>query len=377
MAQTNGFIILQMRDETYERYKNKPPLDTFRSGIAFHISPPRFIDVVKRRLELGIEYLGENAKDKQEYVLDNDMRVVLPRGELGNFLSALYTLIFGKRGNIARILEALAGRDVRRALEMFVSIVTSGHLSTSAITSNVRGEGGIPINEHHIIKILMRTDYRFFSDQSGNMSNLLHYENDWEGADNFLLSEVLYFLCINRKMQGELGLEGYFSLRHICDEIQKLGYPPSAIAKAADYLLHRQLIIADNFNFQHVDPDDCVKIQASGFIHLRVLSERIEYLYGIIPVVPISDDTTATQLADYVNRESQRGTLSAKEKVRAVEILQQFLHREMIRLREKNPFFDSRNSGAKYVLASMENAIRRFWRREDAAPANPDQLDLI
>jgi hypothetical protein len=80
MAMTKAFVILQMRDETYERYKNKPPLDTFRSGIAFHIAPPRFIDVVKRRLELGMEYLNEHAAERQEYVLDNNVRVILPKG---------------------------------------------------------------------------------------------------------------------------------------------------------------------------------------------------------------------------------------------------------------------------------------------------------
>jgi len=40
MDRSKAFIILQMRDETYERYKNRPPLDTFRSGITFHIAPP-------------------------------------------------------------------------------------------------------------------------------------------------------------------------------------------------------------------------------------------------------------------------------------------------------------------------------------------------
>src|SRR4029077_16423476 len=40
MQQTRCFVILQMRDETYERYKDQPPLDTFRTGIIFHISPP-------------------------------------------------------------------------------------------------------------------------------------------------------------------------------------------------------------------------------------------------------------------------------------------------------------------------------------------------
>src|SRR4029077_17948817 len=45
--QSKPFIILQMRSETYERFNDKPPLDTFRSGVVFHITPPRFLDVVK------------------------------------------------------------------------------------------------------------------------------------------------------------------------------------------------------------------------------------------------------------------------------------------------------------------------------------------
>ncbi|MES1199256.1 MAG: type I restriction enzyme HsdR N-terminal domain-containing protein, partial [Pseudomonadota bacterium] len=198
MGKTRAFVILQMRDETYERYKNKPPLDTFRAGIAFHISPPRFIDVVKRRLELGIEYLAAHTPKTQEFVLDNGYRMIVPSGELGMFLHRLYIELFGKRRNVARVLEALSGSDVRRALEMFVSIVTSGHLSASAITSNVLGEGAIPLAEFHIIRILMRTEYRFFSERSGYVTNIFHYEDDWDRDDNLLLSEILYFLGVNR-----------------------------------------------------------------------------------------------------------------------------------------------------------------------------------
>ncbi len=42
MQLTHSFVILQMRDETYERFKDKPPLDTYRTGVVFHISPPSF-----------------------------------------------------------------------------------------------------------------------------------------------------------------------------------------------------------------------------------------------------------------------------------------------------------------------------------------------
>src|SRR5215813_890300 len=210
MDRSKAFVILQMRDETYERYKNRRPLDTFRSGIAFHIAPPRFIDVVKRRLDLAVEYLAAHAGSTQEYMLDNGARVILPKGEFGNFLRTIYVLLFAHRTNVARVLESLAGRDTRKALEMFAAIVTSGHISTSAITSNVRGQGEFPINEYHIIRILMRTEYRFFSEQSGYICNIFYYDNDWNRPDNFLLIEILFFLARRLKRAGDIGLEGYF-----------------------------------------------------------------------------------------------------------------------------------------------------------------------
>jgi hypothetical protein len=378
MARTKAFVILQMRDETYERYKNRPPLDTFRSGIAFHIAPPRFIDVIKRRLELGLEYLNEHVAERQEYVLDNGVRVILPKGDLGNFLKALYGIIFGRRTNVARVLEALAGKDVRRAMEMFVSIVTSGHLSTSAITSAARGQGEIPVNEYHVIRILMRGDYRFFSENSSFISNIFHYDNKWVRPDNFLLSEILFHLCMNRKHTGEIGLEGYFSVSRICDDIERMGYDREDVFNGVNYLLRGQLIGADNYNSTHVERDQCVKAEASGFMHLRVLCERIEYLYGVLATTPISDAQVVARIADFTRRENDRNELSARERVLAIEAFLGFLQGEMKRLREKNPFFSVRQSGAAYVIRSMEMTVNRFYRvpeRLGAIERNP--LDLI
>jgi hypothetical protein len=112
MDQTKAFIILQMRDETYERFKGKPPLDTFRTGIAFHISPPRFIDVVKRRLDLSMQFLASKANDVHTYSLPSGARITIPSNELGKFLHELYVELFERRRNISRILESLAGMDV-------------------------------------------------------------------------------------------------------------------------------------------------------------------------------------------------------------------------------------------------------------------------
>ena len=113
---TRAFVVLQMRDETYERFKDKPPLDTYRTGVVFHISPPRFVDVVKRRLELSMEYLSMERQEDQYYEIESGLRIRYTHAELESFLKRLYAALFDRRRNISRVLEALAGKDVRRAL---------------------------------------------------------------------------------------------------------------------------------------------------------------------------------------------------------------------------------------------------------------------
>ena len=159
------------------------------SGLESHsIFRRQFIDVVKKRLDLSIEYLAENANEVQYYTLPSGMRVKIPKSDVGHFLHELYIELFERRRNISRILESLAGRDVRRALEMFVSLITSGHLREDQITSQVRGAGSILITEHNILKILMRTEYRFFSEQSGFVVNIFNFQNEWNKPNNFILS---------------------------------------------------------------------------------------------------------------------------------------------------------------------------------------------
>jgi hypothetical protein len=374
MQQTRCFVILQMRDETYERYKNQPPLDTFRTGIIFHIAAPRFIDVVKRRLELSLEYLSEHAQDKQTYTIETGVRITYPKSELGAFLHELYVELFDRKRNVSRVLEAIAGRDVRRALEMFVSIITSGYLSETAITSTVMGGKTVPITERSILKILMRTGYKFFSDNSGFISNIFSFNSDWQKPDNFLLVEILFFLATNRKRQGQIGLEGYFSCRYVADELQRQGYVPEDVLGGLNLLLKRQLVAADHMNFESVEFDDSVRILASGYMHVRILSGRLEYLYGVIPTTPILDRGVANQLADFVKNESLRGDTSHYQQVRAVEIFREYLLRQ--RKANTTPFSALERTGAEYVLGHIDDAIRHFKNINARPELSHDSLDF-
>lgn len=285
----------------------------------------------------------------------------------------LYVELFDRKRNISRVLEAIAGWDVRRALEMFVSIITSGHLSETAITSTVLGGKGVPITEQNILRILMRTEYRFFSDDSGFISNIFNFDPDWQKPDNFLLIEALFYLARNRKRKGEIGLEGYFSCRHIADYLQRLGYVPDDVLAALNMLLQKQLISADHMNFRRVDPDDSVHILASGFMHVRFIVARMEYLYGVIPSTPVTERDVAERLSEFVRIENVRGRIASFQKLRAVETFYDYLWRQ--REANRTPFSTSDDSGAAYVLGHIEGAISHFKNVNAGSGFAADILD--
>jgi hypothetical protein len=64
--------------------------------------------VVKRRLELSLEYLAAHTEDRLEYYLSSGARIVYPNTMLGEFLKGIYLELFEKKHNVSRILQGLS-----------------------------------------------------------------------------------------------------------------------------------------------------------------------------------------------------------------------------------------------------------------------------
>lgn len=374
MQLTRSFVVLQMRDETYERYRNQPPLDTFRTGVVFHISPPRFVDVVKRRLDLALEALNAENRKSGTFSLETGMRIKYDADERVLFLKKLYDALFDRNKNIARVLEALAGKDVRKALDMFVSIIISGHLSETTIASNTIGGGTDQLQEFTILKILMRTHYKLASKTSGFVKNLFSFNEKCRSADNFIAVEILYFLAKSRKLTGGIGLEGYFTFTQIVDRLQTFGYDPEDIRLVLSDLLLADLISNDRMSSAAVELDDALRITASGFIHIRILTGRFEYLFGVIPETPIFDREVASQLGTWVKMEIDRGDIDILQKVRAVDAFHRYLWEQSRVL--ATPFHQEGQTGADYVLNHMKYAVTHAKNARTSISDLDDGLDF-
>jgi hypothetical protein len=219
----------------------------------------------------------------------------------------------------------------------------------------------------------MRTNRRFFSKDSGFVQNIFTYDDLCEKPDNFLLIEILFFLFRNRKAVGQINVEGYFTCVQVADALQKLGYVPDDVFLTLKHLARTELIVTDRMNTTEVVWEDSVRILAAGWVHLRLLSERFEYIFGSIPTTPIHDPRTAVQLGDLVKIEAERGELDFHQKVRTVEIFYRYLQSE--RAAATTPFKGGPDSGADYVLGHIRDAIEQTKNPSRGRTRADDILD--
>ena len=220
----------------------------------------------------------------------------------------------------------------------------------------------------------MRTNRRFFSRDSGFIQNIFAFDEQSVKPNNFILIEILFFLFNNRKKIGLINVEGYFTCTQVADEMQKLGYVPDDVFLALKQMVRTDLIVTDRMNSIEIAWDDSVRIVAAGWVHLRLLSEGFEYIFGVIPTTPIREQRVAEQLAELVKIESERGELDFFQKYRAVDTFYRYLWAE--REAAKTPFNSGPDSGADYILKHVHSALVNEKYSSKRKPREEDILDL-
>jgi len=294
---TSSFSILALRDETYDAFKNQPPLDAFLKPFSFRIHPPRFISVVQKRLDLAINHLSQKSSKKLKYTLPNGAIITYPANHLGSYLVTIYKSIFNRSRKVGAVLEALSGKNIRNALEMFIDILMSGYLEEDLILGITEGEVKT-IPEWQILRVLMRGSRKFYSSSEGYVFNVLNHEENFNSSDNFLYMEILEHLSKHRKEKGIYNIEGYIHAKKLVREMSALGYIKEDTLRALEVLLRRSLIQADHQRTKNIKEDDYIKVTASGYYHIRLLMNRGEYLANIAFDTPMSDVDTAKRISE-------------------------------------------------------------------------------
>jgi hypothetical protein len=360
--ETRAFALLTLRDTTFERFKSEPPLDAFAQINNFYIRPPRFSLVLQKRLALAIE---EGLKDLEtiEQPTSTGLRFIYSKDQLGEFLKVVYAALFEGDRQVGRIVDALAERDVREALGMFARILASGHFDADQIIGI--GVGGRPrIDDDLLIKILMRADYRMFSESSGFIHNLFWVPREHFSGNAFLTPEVLGFFA-QEDVPGLDRVLGYWRLEELLSDLSSMGFEELEIRGAVQNALERKLLAYDGEDSNAPADDDLITITPSGFIHLRTLPHFIEYISSVALYCPIRDLPTARRIADIWRRAVRYPDLGFPQKHEVASLLANYLVREKSRLDNQNPLFHERCREAEDLVKVVTHTINVSQRIAD------------
>jgi hypothetical protein len=134
------------------------------------------------------------------------------------------------------------------------------------------------------------------------------------------------------------------------------------------------MIEADHMNTDRVQFEDSIKVNSSGFIHLRILSERLEYLYGVLSVTPIFENDVAVLIANAIDIENQKGAIGGYQMLNCVRHFYRYLEHQAHRLQANFADFGGEDSGAAYILRQIGSAISHF---ENPSHPRSQQLNLL
>ena len=291
-------VLLPIRDVTYDAHKSEPPLDTALKDLVFRIEPPLFHRVLQGRVRLALGDL-DIGKGRRNFTLPNGIRVDYPSSDLGNYLASILRSLFNYDTFLRRILSGLAGRDVRKALELFLDFCSSGHIGTDEIQKirTLEGEYTLPI--HVVTNVLLRMDRRFYDGTRSHLINVFQCVPEDALPDHFVRVDILTWLENRIRTLGPSGQIGYFRVDHMVGDMSRRGHDAERVRDEVHALLKCGCVIAEHQRLDSVEEEDLVTISASGTVHLELAKNEL-YWAACAEDTWMTDRDCASRIAERI-----------------------------------------------------------------------------
>lgn len=292
-------VILPLRDETYDNHRDQPPLDTALKDMVFRIEPPLFQQVLVKRVQLALLELTSDSGEKLHYKLPNGFSVEYPKSEQAFYLLSILKSLFEHDRFARRLIVGLAGRNMRRALEIFLEFCKSGYIGDDQIFKIRQSEGNHTLPFHQVATVILRMNRRFYDGDRSYIKNLFAANTDDATPGFFCRYLILRWLGDRLKSIGPAGLEGYFTKAEIKKAIVPYGLSPESVDREFNYLLAAQCVIAEHLRIDSISDEDLVRLGPAGYVHLDLVG-NVNYLAAVAEDTFFDDRMQAERVAQRI-----------------------------------------------------------------------------
>lgn len=287
-------IFLPLRDTTYDAYADLPPLDTVIKDLVFRIEAPLLEKVLTARMGYLLRSVESNSSQFR-FSSENGIIVSCDRGEVANFMRCVITTLFQDQ-HFKAVIKGLAGRNVRKGLEVVLDFCKSGHIGASEILRMRLSNGEHRLPRHLVYRVLLKGNRRYFSDEKSRLMNLFHSDGNDELPDPFVRLDILGWLKENLRVSGPNNAQGFHKVETVLQVMQGLGHARTRVISEVTRLVEAELVMTEGLT-KTVATDDLIKITASGFTHLNIV-KNVNYLSIVAEDTLFRDSMVAKQVAD-------------------------------------------------------------------------------
>ena len=238
------------------------------------------------------------------YVLPNGIRVSYPASDQAFYLASILNSLYAHDRFVRRIMTGLAGRDVRRALEIFLGFCMSGHIGEDEIYKIRFFEGKYALPLSVVARVLLRVHRRYYDGDKAYIKNLVQCDPSDPLPDHFVRLAILHWLEKHQKKEGPAGVQGFHVASKIINDLVQLGHDANRVRMELLYLAREGCVVPEHLQRDKVDHGDLVMLSASGLVHLQLMANP-DYLAACAEDTYLSDQDLVQRVAARI---ASRGT---------------------------------------------------------------------
>jgi GTPase SAR1 family protein len=279
-------VFVTLRPETFNRSRKKGALTGYHSKV-FTIAPPRSEHMLDKRL-LFAEKICRGEVQLTRISSTTQFT------KLQSFLEIVRKSMKENR-QLAESIENISAGNMRMALDLLQSFISSGHVNSTKILKIHASEGRYRIAIHEFLRAIIFSDHNFYDPAATPITNIFQqWTND--KRETFLCLHILASLASIGETQAA---DGFVEFHRLVDVIQQLGYTPHQISVASHFCLSRNLIEAAGRLIPEISQDNYpgLRITSLGKYHIVALTKMFTYLDGILCDVRSEDDGFAQRAA--------------------------------------------------------------------------------
>jgi hypothetical protein len=299
---TRAAVVTSLRETTYESGRTGGFLDVGRNPVLI-IVPPSFADVAAKRFEYARRRFREDAKLWRRF--ERSLNGT-PSDRVLDFAAILSELVLAPGSEIQECISALAGTNIRRALEMLEDFATSPNTPLEKLFASYRrvenmGRPDLGPPLEVFLRSIMRMRSARYSERESKIVNLFQVRNGTL-CSHFTSVRILQFLAW-RLVQPRGGMD--VRVAELTQHLGAIGLGSSEVLEMLNHLGRFGLV----GSLSRPEPPwaslDTVRLGAAGRYYIDVLLQNREYLRNVVDDTVLYDEQTFASI-EFAHSDQER-----------------------------------------------------------------------